>query len=104
MSVILKALEETLATDAEWILWMDIDTIMPDLTVLPRFEAYEGHDLVMWGDRPKLMEGEMNKGVGERGYKFHSRTRCLNRMYIFSKTKNTRILDSSIEADSSHRI
>jgi hypothetical protein len=48
---------------AEWIMWVDIDTIIPDMQVLPRFDEYEGADLVVWGDRAKLMEGNLNEGA-----------------------------------------
>ena len=73
MPVILKALEETSAADAEWIMWVDIDTVMPDMAVLPRFEAYEGADLVVWGDRAKIMEGDMNGGAIWRPWQHRAR-------------------------------
>ncbi len=44
-------------------MWVDIDTIIPDMQVLPRFDEYEGADLVVWGDRAKLMEGNLNEGA-----------------------------------------
>ena len=62
-TMIRKTLEETPASDAEWIMWVDIDTVMPDMAVLPRFEAYEGYNLVVWGNRDKIMEGDMNGGA-----------------------------------------
>ena len=62
-SMIRKTLEETPAAAAEWILWVDIDTVMPDMAVLPRFDAYEGADLVVWGSRAKIMEGDLNAGA-----------------------------------------
>ena len=61
--MIRKTLDETPASEAEWILWVDIDTVMPDMAVLPRFDAYEGADLVVWGNRTKIMEGNMNEGA-----------------------------------------
>ena len=66
-TMIRKTLEETPATDAEWIMWVDIDTVMPDMAVLPRFEDYEGYNLVVWGNRDKIMEGDMNAGANLRG-------------------------------------
>ena len=61
--MIRKMLEETPRADAEWIWWIDVDTLYPDMAVLPRFEAYEGYDLVVWGNRDKIMEGDMNGGA-----------------------------------------
>ena len=61
--MILKTLEETPASDAEWIMWVDIDTVIADMQVLPRFDEYDGYDLVVWGDRAKLMEGNLNEGA-----------------------------------------
>ena len=61
--MIRKMLEDTTRADAEWIWWTDIDTLMPNMTVLPRFEAYKGFDLVVWGVREKIMEGDMNGGA-----------------------------------------
>ena len=59
VSTIRKTLEETPASVAEWIMWVDIDTIVPDMTVTPRFEEYEGKDLVVWGDRKKVVAGKL---------------------------------------------
>ena len=61
--MIRKMLNDTPRADAEWIWWLDIDTLMPDMAVLPRFDAYEGADLVVWGNREKIMEGNMNEGA-----------------------------------------
>lgn len=60
--MIRKTLDETPASEAEWIMWVDIDTIMPDMAVLPRFDAYTGADLVVWGNRDKINEGNLNEG------------------------------------------
>ena len=62
-SMIRKMLRETPRAAAEWIWWVDIDTLMPDMAVLPRFEAYEGADLVVWGNEAKILEGDMNGGA-----------------------------------------
>lgn len=60
--MIRKTLDETPASEAEWIMWVDIDTIMPDMAVLPRFDAYAGADLVVWGNQAKIDEGNLNEG------------------------------------------
>jgi len=61
--IILKTLRETAPSEAEWIMWVDIDTLFADMTVVPRFDEYDGYDLVVWGDRAKLMEGDLNAGA-----------------------------------------
>ncbi len=62
--MILKTLRETAPSEAEWIMWVDVDTLFVDMTVLPRFDQYDGADLVVWGERAKLMEGDLNAGAG----------------------------------------
>ena len=62
-SMIRKLLNETSQDAAEWVWWMDADTLVTDMAIVPRFAEYEGHDLVVWGDRAKLMEGDMNAGA-----------------------------------------
>ena len=61
--MIRKLLNETSQDAAEWIWWMDADTLVTDMTAVPRFAEYGGYDLVVWGDRAKLMEGDMNGGA-----------------------------------------
>ena len=53
--MIRKMLRETPRAAAEWIWWVDIDTLMPDMAVLPRFEAYEGADLVVLGHQKRSL-------------------------------------------------
>ena len=60
--MIVKTLAETPPEEAEWIMWVDIDTIIADMTIVPRFDEYEGADLIVWGQRNKLMEGNLNEG------------------------------------------
>ena len=62
-SVIRKLLSETSRDAAEWVWWMDADTLVANLAAVPRFAEYEGYDLVVWGNREKLMEGDMNAGA-----------------------------------------
>ena len=61
--MIRKLLNETSRDSVEWIWWMDADTLVADMAVLPRFTEYEGYDLVVWGNRAKLLEGDMNAGA-----------------------------------------
>lgn len=61
--MIRKMLNDTSRADAEWIWWIDVDTLMPDMALLPRFDAYDGADLVVWGNREKINEGNMNEGA-----------------------------------------
>ena len=61
--MIRKLLNETSEAAAQWVWWMDADTLVADVGVVPRFDKYEGYDLVVWGDRAKLMQGDMNGGA-----------------------------------------
>jgi hypothetical protein len=61
-TMIAKTLAETTPEEAEWIMWVDIDTIIADMTIVPRFDEYEGADLIVWGQRDKLMQGNLNEG------------------------------------------
>ncbi len=61
--MIRKLLNETSPEAAEWVWWMDADTLVADMALVPRFAEYEGYDLVVWGNRDKLMEGDMNAGA-----------------------------------------
>lgn len=61
--MIRKVLADTPRAAAEWILWLDVDTVLPHAGLLPRFSEYEGKDLVVWGDAAKLDAGNMNGGA-----------------------------------------
>ena len=52
--MIRKTLAETPWTAAEWIMWIDIDTIIPDMSVLPRFSECASIDSVLVCDEAHL--------------------------------------------------
>jgi len=62
-TMIRKTLMETPRADAEWIMWVDIDTLFFDTAVLPGFGYYKGKDLVVWGQEKQLLEGNLNEGM-----------------------------------------
>ncbi len=61
-SMIRKVLQDTPPSAADWVLWLDVDTVLPQAGMLPRFDQYGGRDLVVWGDAAKLDAGNMNGG------------------------------------------
>ena len=61
--MIAKTLAETPPAEAEWIMWVDIDTVIADMAIVPRFSDYAGKDLVVWGQQDKLMQGNLAEGA-----------------------------------------
>ncbi len=66
-SMIRKVLADTPRSAAEWVLWLDVDTVLPHAGALPRWGEYEGRDLVVWGDAAQLDAGNMNRGASTTG-------------------------------------
>lgn len=61
-----KALNETAREDAEWILWMDLDTVAVESDIAFPLADYEGKDLVLWIQPELVMQGDafqLNTGV-----------------------------------------
>ena len=48
---------------AEWILWLDMDMVLEDVTFTCRWPATRGRDLVMWGQPDWIMRGDNARGV-----------------------------------------
>jgi len=63
LTMIRKLLDETPRSAAEWIMWMDSDTLLFNSSVLPRFKKYKGKDLVVWGQEELLKKGDLNQGM-----------------------------------------
>lgn len=53
----MQALNETSREEAEWILWMDLDTIAVESDIAFPLASYAGKDLVLW-----IMPDEVLKG------------------------------------------
>ena len=91
-TMILKTLHETDPAEAEWVMWLDIDTIIPDMAVVPRFDEYDGADLVVWGDREKLMEGNLNAGAFQLLCAFNTDMReCTPRTEVAERTHSLQV-------------
>lgn len=61
-----KALNETAREDAEWILWMDLDTVAVESDIAFPLADYEGKDLVLWIQPDLVLQGDafqLNTGV-----------------------------------------
>lgn len=63
LTMIRKVMDATPPEVAEWILWMDSDTVIFNTSLLPRFDAYEGKNFVVWGQEEKLKEGDLEQGL-----------------------------------------
>lgn len=53
----LQALNDTPRVEAEWILWMDLDTIAVESDIALPLESYAGKDLVLWILPDEVLEG-----------------------------------------------
>ena len=54
----MQALNETAREDAEWILWMDLDTVAVESNIAFPLADYEGKDLVLWIQPDLVLEGD----------------------------------------------
>jgi len=61
---LLKAMKEN---EEEWYLWVDIDTVIIDVTFTLPFERFHGKDFITWGNSTRILAGDplngMNSGV-----------------------------------------
>ena len=48
---------------AEWVAWMDMDLVLGDVDFDIPFHKYAGKDLVVWGYRHHVLQGNSIKGV-----------------------------------------
>ena len=55
---------------AEWVLWMDIDTVVIDANYTLPFEAFaaKSRDLVVYGNKSEVEKGHPVKGVLDCGF------------------------------------
>ena len=61
----MQALHDVPRERAEWIVWIDMDVILGDIgfTFPLTKEAYEGKDLVVWGNYNAVMAGDTYNGA-----------------------------------------
>lgn len=57
-NLVLQALNETAREDAEWILWMDLDTVAVESDIAFPLEDYEGKDVVLWIQPELVLQGD----------------------------------------------
>ena len=68
-------LAESPREDVEWIMWMDMDTIIADQAFALPWARYDGYDMVVWGVRERIEEGEV-EGENPRSHKDASDLWC----------------------------
>ena len=54
-----RMLAESPREDVEWIMWMDMDTLITDQAFSLPWARYDGYDMVVWGVRERVDEGEV---------------------------------------------
>jgi hypothetical protein len=58
-----QALNAITRERAEWILWLDMDMVLENITFSLPLEQYAGKDLVLWGQPEWIMKGHNAKGA-----------------------------------------
>lgn len=58
-----KLLRETSRERAEWILWLDADTLLEEMAFQIPFHAYRGKSFVAWGNADYLWAGDQFHGA-----------------------------------------
>ena len=58
-----QALNEIPRERAEWILWLDMDLLINNMTFTLPLDKYEGKDLIMHGQADLILKGEARKGA-----------------------------------------
>ena len=59
---IVKVLTEAPKENTEWVLWVDLDTIILDAHFVFPFKDFEDKDLVLWGEEEYVRRGDPGKG------------------------------------------
>ena len=50
--------------EEEWYLWVDIDTVIIDVSFKLPFERFEGKDFITWGNSSRILAGDpLNGGI-----------------------------------------
>ena len=68
----MQALNETAREDAEWILWMDLDTVAVESNIAFPLADYEGKDLVLWIQPDLVLEGDAFRKFLQQFYRVHA--------------------------------
>ena len=57
-----KLLRETSRERAEWILWLDADTLLEEMAFQLPMSAYDGKNFIAWGNADYLWAGDQFHG------------------------------------------
>ena len=57
-----QALKSIPRERAEWILWLDMDMVLENITFSLPLESYVGKDFILWGQPEWIMKGHNAKG------------------------------------------
>jgi len=49
--------------EEEWYLWVDIDTVIIDVTFTLPFERFHGKDFITWGNSTRILAGDPLNGA-----------------------------------------
>ena len=49
--------------DEEWYLWVDIDTVIIDVTFRLPFDRFVGKDFITWGNQTRILAGDPLNGT-----------------------------------------
>ena len=49
---------------AEWLLWLDMDMVLENITFTLPLDSYAGKDFILWGQPEWIMKGHNAKGAG----------------------------------------
>jgi hypothetical protein len=53
-----QALHSIPRNRSEWLVWMDMDTIIGNMPFVFPYQSYAGKDLVLWGEAEKIKKGD----------------------------------------------
>ncbi|BDA50038.1 probable glycosyltransferase 3 [Coccomyxa sp. Obi] len=63
VGMIRKALNSIPRERAEWILWLDMDMVLENITFTLPLDSYAGKDFILWGQPEWIMKGHNAKGL-----------------------------------------
>lgn len=59
----MQALNSIPRERAEWILWLDMDMVLENITFTLPLDSYAGKDFILWGQPEWIMKGHNAKGA-----------------------------------------
>lgn len=58
-----QALNTITRERAEWLLWLDMDMVLENITFSLPLDSYAGKDFILWGQPEWIMKGHNAKGA-----------------------------------------